>query len=67
MVNGDLGNALSYNENSCGALSTVVELMPGETKNIAFILGLKENDEAEAIMNSYTDPADVCEKELAEL
>ena len=67
VVNGDLGNALSYNENSCGALSTVVELMPGETKNIAFILGLKENDEAEAIMNSYTDPADVCEKELAEL
>lgn len=42
VVNGDLGNALSYNENSCGALSTVVELMPGETKNIAFILGLKE-------------------------
>lgn len=67
VVNGDLGNHLSYNENSCGALSTVLELAPNETKEIAFILGLKENDEAEKIMDAYKNPARVCLDELNEL
>ncbi|MDE6023878.1 MAG: N,N'-diacetylchitobiose phosphorylase [Lachnospiraceae bacterium] len=67
VVNGDLGNHLSYNENSCGALSTILELAPNETKEIAFILGMKENDEAEKIMNAYKNPAKVCSDELCEL
>ncbi len=67
VVNGDLGNHLSYNENSCGALSTVLELAPNETKEIVFILGLKENDEAEQIMDAYKNPAKVCSDELCEL
>ena len=66
VVNGDLGNILSYNENHCGALSTVVELAAGETKEIAFILGMKQNDEAAALMDAYKDVS-VCEKELADL
>ena len=64
---GDLGNTLSYNENSCGALSTVIELAAGETKEVAFILGLKENAEAEKLMARYADVSSTCEKELKEL
>ena len=64
---GDLGNVLSYNENSCGALSTVIELAAGETKEVAFILGLKENAEAEKLMARYADVSSTCEKELKEL
>lgn len=67
ILNGDLGGEISYNENACGALSTVVTLAPGETKEIAFILGLKENDEAAEILKQYENPAEVCEKELQEL
>ena len=65
--NGDLGNKLSYNENSCGAISTVVELKPGEEKSIAFIVGMKYSDEAEKIIASYSAVEKTCEKELDEL
>lgn len=67
VTEGNLGNHLSYNENSCGALSATVSLNPGETKEIAFILGMKENDEAAAIMKGYENPSLVCEKECKEL
>ena len=64
---GDLGNHLSYNENSCGAVATVIELKPGEEKSIAFIVGMKYTDEAGKIIASYSDVAKTCEKELCEL
>lgn len=64
---GDLGNTLSYNENSCGALSTVISLKPGESRSIAFVLGMKRNAEAEAILRSYACVEPVCAAELAEL
>ena len=67
VTSGDLGGALSYNENACGALSTVIELAPGETKEVAFILGLKEKAEAEAILSSYDDVTKVCAAEYDEL
>ena len=65
--NGDLGNETSYNENGCGALSTVIELAPGESKSIAFLLGMKKNAEAEKIIASYSNVESTCEAELAEL
>ena len=65
--NGDLGNVTNYNENSCGALATVIELQPGESKSIAFVLGMKPNAEAEAILASYDHVESTCEAELAEL
>ncbi len=64
---GDLGGELSYNENSCGALATVITLLPGETKEIAFILGMKENEEAEEILKNYENTSETCAKELNEL
>lgn len=64
---GDLGGELNYNENSCGALSTQITLAPGESKNIAFVLGMKYDDEAESILKQYQNPGEACEKDLEEL
>lgn len=63
--NGHLKNEISYNENACGALSCTVTLKPGETKNIAFLLGMKSSHEAAAIISSYQPPSETVEKELA--
>ena len=67
VTSGNLGNETSYNENSCGALSTVLELEAGETKEIAFILTMKEKDETEELLAGYKDLSATCEKEYNEL
>ena len=64
---GVLENKGNYNGNGCGALSTVLTLQPGETKEIAFVAGMKEDAEAAKILADYKDPAAVCEKEIKEL
>ena len=67
VINGDLGNSLNYNENGCGALCTQITLQPGEEKSIAYILGMKYEDEAESILESYCNIQETCNKELQEL
>ncbi|MBD5484880.1 MAG: N,N'-diacetylchitobiose phosphorylase [Lachnospiraceae bacterium] len=67
VIRGDLGGELNYNENGCGALSAQILLAPGETKSIAFVLGMKENAEAESILKQYQNPEETCGKELEEL
>lgn len=67
VINGDLGGALSYNENGCGALTTALTLAAGETKEIVFILGMKYKEEADKILESYQNPSKTCAKELNEL
>lgn len=64
---GDLGNALNYNCNSCGALSAKIVLEPGESRHIAFILGEKPDAEAEELLNGYKDPASACKTDMEEL
>ena len=64
---GDLGGEVNYNENGCGALSTVIKLAPGESKTIAFVLGMQGNAAAEQILNRYQDTEMVCGKELKKL
>ncbi len=64
---GNLGNVLSYNENSCGGLSTKIVLQPGERKTVAFILGMKRDAEAQAILDGYINPDAICNTELEEL
>lgn len=66
-MNGNLGNELSYNENGCGALTATLTLEPGETKEIAFILGMKYKDEADKILAGYRNPSETCAEEFHEL
>lgn len=67
VLSGDLGNIASYNENSCGALSTVIELEAGETKEIAFILTMQQNDAVQKILSGYADVSTTCAKECEAL
>ena len=64
--NGACDNVLNYNSNGCGALQTKVELAPGETKEMTFVLGMYSDEEASKIIASYED-AKTVENELAEL
>lgn len=67
VASGDLGNVLSYNENACGALSCVVKLAPGESRAVAFLLGMKPSEEAAALVAGYADPAARCAAEVEAL
>lgn len=67
VLSGDLGNIASYNENSCGALSTVIELEAGETKEIAFILTMQQNDAVQKILSGYADVSKTCAGECEAL
>ncbi len=64
--NGECDNVLNYNNNGCGALHTRLELKPGETKTIAFILGQYDEEESQKIMDQYANIT-VIEEELQEL
>ena len=61
---GNLGGELNYNENGCGALSSVITLAPGESKTIAFVLGMQDNAAAEKIVERYKNTEEVCCAEL---
>ncbi len=64
VVSGSLSNALSYNENSCGALSCVVSLAPGESKTLVFLLGEKHSPEASSILDTYGNPEEKVKEEI---
>lgn len=64
---GACDNALNYNSNACGALHTSMELAPGESKVFTFVLGMKSDKDAEAILASYADVEKATEAELTEL
>ncbi len=66
VVNGKCDNTLNYNTNGCGALQTVLELAPGETKEFVFILGQYNDKEASEIISKYDDLS-VVGKEIEEL
>ncbi len=68
VASGDLGDHVSYNENSCGALSCRITLAPGESKTVAFLLGAKYSAEAAGIIAGYdADPEKAVRGELLEL
>ena len=64
--NGKCDNTLNYNSNSCGALQSDITLAPGQTINLIYILGQKNNVQADEIINRYKD-ASLVDKEIAEL
>ena len=63
---GECDGVLNYNENSCGALHTALELAPGESKELAFVLGRYKASDADKILACYEDVS-VCDKEIDEL
>ena len=63
---GKCDNVLNYNANACGALQSDIELAPGETKVLNYVLGQRTNDEANEILALYED-AGRADKEVAEL
>ena len=65
--NGKCDNTLNYNSNSCGALHTELELEPGESKVVTFVLGMKSDEEADAILAGYEKVEQATEAELNEL
>lgn len=67
VINGQCDNTLNYNSNGCGALHTRISLEPGETKTFCFILGMKNDKEADAILSRYQDVESATQKELDEL
>ena len=67
VADGKLDDSLNFNGNPCGALQTTLELQPGETRAVAFILGQKTEKEAEALVKRYKDTAYVVDAELRTL
>ncbi|MCL2084541.1 MAG: N,N'-diacetylchitobiose phosphorylase [Oscillospiraceae bacterium] len=65
-ISGGLKNDLNYNGNSCGALCSDIELAPGETKELIYLLGQKRGSEAAALVGGYKKPGRA-DEELAAL
>jgi len=52
-ISDGLRNDLNYCGNACGALQSDIELTPGETKELIYILGKKPETEAVELINGY--------------
>ena len=63
---GKLDGTLNYNLNACGALQTDLELAPGETAVMAFLLGQKREAQAKELVARYADAA-LPDREIGEL
>ncbi len=50
---GKCNNRMNYNSNSCGALQSDITLAPGETRELIYIVGQRDNVQANAILNEY--------------
>ncbi|MCL2662486.1 MAG: N,N'-diacetylchitobiose phosphorylase [Oscillospiraceae bacterium] len=65
-ISDGLKNDLNYCGNSCGALQSDIELAPGETKEMIYILGKKPDSDAAALLADYQQNGRV-DRELNEL
>jgi len=63
---GKCDNVTNYNSNACGALQSDVTLQAGETKEFIYILGQRNNAQAEEIMETYKVAGKV-DEEVAQL
>jgi len=64
--NGKLDGTLNYNLNPCGALHTILNLEPGETKEFVFLLGQKREAQVKKLVSRYEDTS-LPEKEIDKL
>ncbi|MCD8005475.1 MAG: N,N'-diacetylchitobiose phosphorylase [Oscillospiraceae bacterium] len=63
---GKCSGELNYNSNGCGALQSDIVLEPGETKELIYILGQRDNKAADEIMAKY-ETEGLVDKEVEEL
>ncbi len=63
---GKCDGTMNYNSNACGALQTEITLKAGETRELIYVLGQKNNAEADAILANY-EAAGKVDAEVAEL
>ncbi len=63
---GKLGGQMNYNTNACGALQSDIVLQPGESKELIFVLGQKDNAAANETLSLYTQRGKV-DVEVSEL
>lgn len=64
---GHLSDTLNYNGNACGALSCQLELAPGEVAHLAFVVGMKDAQQAATLMETYQNPEPLCTQQVQEL
>lgn len=64
--NGKLDGSMNYNSNACGALQSDIVLGAGETHELIYILGQKDNATANEILALYEEEGRV-DREVAEL
>ncbi len=50
---GKCNNQMNYNSNSCGALRSEIVLKAGETAELIYVCGQRDNAQATAILNEY--------------
>ncbi len=60
---GKCDNTLNYNTNACGALQTTITLEPSESRTITFLLGMKKEEEADAVIKNYEN-AETADREI---
>ena len=63
---GKLNGAMNYNSNACGALQSDITLGAGETKEFIYVLGQKDNEQANKILALYEEEGRV-DREVDEL
>ncbi len=56
---GRCDNEMNFNSNACGALQSDIVLKPGETAELIYILGQRDNAQATAILNEYKEAGKV--------
>lgn len=67
VADGRCDNSLNYGGNPCGALHAALTLQPGETRDLAFVLGQKGETEARALMERYRNVSRAVDAEWDEL
>ncbi|MBR1592912.1 MAG: N,N'-diacetylchitobiose phosphorylase [Ruminococcus sp.] len=50
---GRCNNKMNFNSNACGALQSDITIKAGETAELIYILGQRDNEQASAILNEY--------------
>ena len=63
---GKCNGEMNYNSNACGALQSDIVLQPGESRELIYILGQKDNAQANEILASY-EAAGKVDQEVAVL